>query len=469
MAFMESLSSLLPLAGLVPALAAMVAVRCGGATAVKLVTSAAWATVLLLIGTALHAAGSGASVDATGLVLALLTSFVGAIVLSFSQRHMKADARLPLYAGRVGLLVAAVLCFVTATDLYSLGAAWIASGWLLASLIGHVPNWPEAADAASRARRHFLLGDVALVGALLALGLNAGTASISAAIAGAGGLGHAGQLLVAGLLLIAALARCAVPPFHDWLMRSMAAPTPVSALMHAGLVNAGGFLLIRFAPVFEAAPAVKLIAIGVGAAGALFGIGVMMVRPDVKRALGGSTVAQMSFMIMTCGLGFYAAALWHLVAHGLFKAWLFLGAGSNIGRAPTKARLEPFTPAAAMMTAGLAIAIVVAWSAAQFPVPLVLALATALSGVGTALRTAKGSSVPMLLASAGLILSYLGGVTAFSMLSGLAQGQTVLPVLGQAALALVFVCAWVWQTARLPLPTPLYIRFLNSGGPALIR
>jgi NAD(P)H-quinone oxidoreductase subunit 5 len=466
---MESLSFVLPLAGLVPATAAALAFGRAGRTALGLVTVAVWATFALLMAFAVHAAGSGTPADATGLVLALLTSFVAAIMLSFSQRHMKADSALPLYAGRVGLLVAAVLCFVTATDLFSLGLAWIVSGWLLASLIGHVPNWPEAAAAASRARRYFLMGDVALLGALSVLGISAGTVSISVATAAAGQLAHAEQLLIGGLLLIAALARCAVPPFHDWLMRSMAAPTPVSALMHAGLVNAGGFLLIRFAPILEVAPAVKLAAIGVGAAGALFGIGVMMVRPDVKRALGGSTVAQMSFMIMTCGLGFYAAALWHLVAHGLFKAWLFLGAGSNIGRAPTKAQLEPLTPAGAIMIAGLAIAIVIAWSTARFPVPLVLALATGLSGVGAALRTAESTSGPMLLASAGLILSYVGGVTAFSMLPGIARGETVLPLLGQAALALVFVGAWVWQTARLPLPTPLYIRFLNSGGPALIR
>lgn len=466
---MESLSSLLPYAALVPAVAATLAFKREGASAIKIVIRAAWATFLLLTVLALHAATSGVPADAIGVVLALLTSFVGAIVLSFSRRHMKADARLPLFAGRVGLLVAAVLFFVTATNLVSLALAWIASGWLLASLIGHVPNWAEAAAAAARARRHFLLGDVALLVALLVLGLNAGAASISAAVAEAGELAPAEQLLIAGLLLIAALARCSVPPFHDWLMRSMAAPTPVSALMHAGLVNAGGFLLIRFAPVVEAAPAVKLAAICLGAVGALFGIGVMMVRPDVKRALGGSTVAQMSFMIMTCGLGFYAAALWHLVAHGLFKAWLFLGAGSNIGRAPTKASLEPFTPAAAVMVAGLAIAILIAWSTAQFPAPGVLALATALSGAGAALRTAQGRSGPILLASAGLSLSYLGGVTTFSMLPGIAQGGTVLPVPGEAALALVFFAVWVWQAARRPLPTPLYIRFLNSGGPALIR
>ena len=138
-------------------------------------------------------------------------------------------------------------------------------------------------------------------------------------------------LTAALLLLIAAAARCALPPFAGWLLSSMTAPTPVSALMHAGLVNAGGFLLIRFAPVFEAAPIARAAAVAIGLVAALYGVGVMSVRPDIKRSLAGSTVSQMGFMIMSCGLGAYAAALWHIVAHGLFKAWLFLGSGSSVG------------------------------------------------------------------------------------------------------------------------------------------
>ena len=133
------------------------------------------------------------------------------------------------------------------------------------------------------------------------------------------------------LLVIAAAARCAVPPFSGWLLSSMTAPTPVSALMHAGLVNAGGFLLIRFAPVLEAAPVARAVAMLLGLFGAIYGVGIMMVRPDIKRSLAGSTVSQMGFMIASCGLGYFAAALWHLTAHGLFKAWLFLTAGSRVG------------------------------------------------------------------------------------------------------------------------------------------
>lgn len=437
--------------------------------ALKLVTAAVWAAFLLLAALAAMAPVVGATIDVLGLTLSLLTSFVGAIVLSFSKRHMKADPRLRLYAMRIGLLVASVLFFVSATNLITLGLAWLASGWLLAGLIGHAPNWPEAAAAAGRARRHFLFGDLALLGALLVLGLNAGTPSMAAAIAAAGALPQGQLLLIGALLLTAALARCAVPPCHDWLMRSMAAPTPVSALMHAGLVNAGGFLLIRFAPLLEAAPTIKLAAIIVGAAGALLGIGVMMVRPDVKRGLGGSTVAQMSFMIMTCGLGLYAAALWHLVAHGLFKAWLFLGAGSNIGRIAAQPQLEPVTPAAVVRIAGLAAAFVVAASQTDLPVPLVLALATAITGLFAALRAPEGTSAATLLAATALILTYLGGAIGFSLLPGIPQGGMVLSLPAQAALALLFAGAWVWQAARLPIPAPLYIRFLNSGGPALIR
>jgi NAD(P)H-quinone oxidoreductase subunit 5 len=239
--------------------------------------------------------------------------------------------------------------------------------------------------------------------------------------------------------------------------------------MHAGLVNAGGLLLLRVSPVLEASPAVKSATVIAGAFGALFGAGVMIVRPDAKRALGGSTVAQMSFMIMTCGLGAYAAALWHLIAHGLFKAWAFLGAGSTIGRAPNPA-LVSWTPRLAIMAAGISIGIaLVAAGAVTLPLPLLLALVTGVAAYANVARAGRRSTTAVLGTSAGLTLSYLGGLLAIEALPGLVNGTTPFDLALQPILLGAFLTAWIWQSARLPIPAPLYVRLLNTGGPALVR
>ena len=134
------------------------------------------------------------------------------------------------------------------------------------------------------------------------------------------------------LVVLAALSRSAQVPFHRWLPATLAAPTPVSALLHAGVVNAGGILIIRMAPLAtdDLARALTIVA---GAATMAYGAAVMIVKPDVKGALAHSTTAQMGFMILTCGLGLWAAAVIHLVAHGFYKATLFLSSGSAVARA----------------------------------------------------------------------------------------------------------------------------------------
>ena len=466
---------LLPIA-ILPGVAALGAraLNMTGPTALTLAARASWTSFGLVAAAAMATVAGISAFDALSLALALLTAFVGSIVLSFSRRHMKADPRLATYALRIGLLISSVLVFVSAHDLLSFAVAWVASGWLLSALIGHVPGWVEAEAAEKRARMAFLIGDTSLVAALAALALWGRTLDMSTAIAAAADMPVIWIAAVAALLLIAAIARSAVPPFHKWLMGSMTAPTPVSALMHAGLVNAGGFLLIRFAPVLEASPTVQLAAILIGAAGALFGTGVMLVRPDVKRALGGSTVAQMSFMIMTCGLGAYAAALWHLIAHGLFKAWLFLGAGSNVGRAQPKT-LAPMSPidTLAILGAGAVLAWVVIGRGLTdaLPLPVLFAGIAGLTSVASLVRAPSRSaaSLALVAVSLGLGLAYVGGIALIESLAGLPRTASLLAMPAQLALLAPFVVAWIWQVAKLPLPTALYIRMLNTGGPALIR
>ena len=131
------------------------------------------------------------------------------------------------------------------------------------------------------------------------------------------------------LLLLAVVIPAAQWPFHRWLLDSVVAPTPISAVMHAGIVNAGGIILTIFAPLFSGSLA-QIILLVLSSISVLLGTGIMLVHVDYKRQLVGSTIAQMGFMLIQCALGAYLAAIIHAVLHGLFKSTLFLQAGSAI-------------------------------------------------------------------------------------------------------------------------------------------
>lgn len=409
--------------------------------------------------------------------VALLTLFVAAVVATFSLRYMRTDRRACRFFVIFGLLVVSILAFLFTGNLVVMAAAWCASGQLLATLIGHCSGWHEARLSERRTRLTFIAGDAALLAGLGLLAMQAGSTDVEVILAAASALPPSITLAAALLLVAAAAVRCALPPFSGWLLSSMTAPTPVSALMHAGLVNAGGFLLIRFAPVLEAAPAARFAAVAAGLCAAIYGAGVMMVRPDVKRALAGSTISQMGFMIMSCGLGAYAAALWHIIAHGLFKAALFLGSGSAIGIKHGRPVSRLSDRAALFIAAGtLAAGFVIIQSGLGSAnlVPLLLGIATASITLVTCLgaRLTTGGKLSLIAGLALLMAFHAGGLA----LAGIAVGRDAPPLASNwllLALLAAFLGIWVWQQRRLSrsagLPLHLYVHLINAGVPLAVR
>src|SRR5207237_9545264 len=142
------------------------------------------------------------------------------------------------------------------------------------------------------------------------------------------------------LIFIGAMSKSAQFPMHVWLPRSLYAPTPVHALLHAGIINAGGFLINRLAPLFGLSSTTLHVAFVVGTMTAILGAAMMLAQNDIKKPLGFSTIGQMGYMIMECGLGAFSLAVFHLIAHGIFKATVFLNCGNVIH----KARQEPAFP-----------------------------------------------------------------------------------------------------------------------------
>jgi NAD(P)H-quinone oxidoreductase subunit 5 len=271
------------------------------------------------------------SLDPVSLVMLALVSFIGWVVLRFAGTFLDGEARQGVFIGWMTATLAAVLLLVQAGSLLLLVIGWVGASLLLHRLLLFYPERPAARRAA---RKKFIvsrIGDAALIGGAALLAVSFGTGDIATILAEASnGQGHQFITGAAALLALAALLKSAQFPTHGWLTEVMETPTPVSALLHAGVVNAGGFLLIRFADVMLQAPGVLAGLVMVGGFTALFGCVVMLTQPTVKTSLAWSTVAQMGFMILQCGLALFPIALLHIVAHSLYKAHAFLASGAAI-------------------------------------------------------------------------------------------------------------------------------------------
>ncbi|MCD0419181.1 NADH-quinone oxidoreductase subunit L [Rubrivivax sp. JA1024] len=290
-------------------------------------------------------AGVGLSVriDVVSVAMLMLVAFIGWIVVRFSRSYLDGEPRHGAFTAWLCATLAAVLLLVQAGNLAQLIASWIAVSLSLHRLLLFYPERVTAQRAARKKRLFSNIGAVALVAAAALLIVDFGSsdiASINAAARAGGELGATG-VAAAALLALAALLKSAQFPTHGWLTEVMEAPTPVSALLHAGVVNGGGFLLIRFADVVVMAPGVLAVLIIVGGFTALFGAVVMLTQPAVKTSLAWSTVAQMGFMILECGLGLFPLALLHVVAHSLYKAHAFLTSGGAVGRVAAIRRPGP--------------------------------------------------------------------------------------------------------------------------------
>ncbi|MGG5821604.1 proton-conducting transporter membrane subunit [Falsiroseomonas sp. HW251] len=412
-------------------------------------------------------------VDAMALFLGAAATLVSAVVHAFSLRHMAGEARFGAFFARLSALAAIVLALLAADAVLLFAGLWVAMGWLLADAIGHVRDWPQARAAGDFARVWFLRGAAALVVGLALLAAATGSLSIAGIAAEAG---TANGLLVGlgcAALGLAAAIQSGLFPFHRWLMGSMTAPTPVSAFMHAGLVNAGGILVARFAPAFEAAPAILLLVFAAGAASALFGQLAALVQSDVKRGLAASTTAQMGFMLMQCGLGFHAAAMAHLVLHGLYKASLFLGAGSGLAIAsrpasPKAADIGPAVVAAILGGAGFALASGKLGAGTGALLVMFAALAAAQASLAAPAKGAmRWLGVPAALGVAGLLYGLLvRGIEALlAGTPGLASAQPLTAL--HALVAGAFLLAGIAVQAGLHRRSAaLYVRVLGLSQPA---
>ncbi|MFJ3900345.1 NADH-quinone oxidoreductase subunit L [Streptomyces sp. NPDC090025] len=273
----------------------------------------------------------GFQLDQLSMTFVLLITGVGTLIHVYSIGYMEHDERRRRFFGYLNLFVAAMLLLVLADNYLLLYFGWEGVGLASYLLIGFWQHKPSAATAAKKAFLVNRVGDMGLSIAIMLMFTTFGTFAFGPVLASTGEASEGKLTAIALMLLLAACGKSAQVPLQSWLGDAMEGPTPVSALIHAAtMVTAGVYLIVRSADIFNAAPDAQLVVTIVGAVTLLFGAIVGCAKDDIKKALAGSTMSQIGYMVLAAGLGpiGYAFAIMHLVTHGFFKAGLFLGAGS---------------------------------------------------------------------------------------------------------------------------------------------
>lgn len=269
--------------------------------------------------------------DQLSMAFVLLITGVGSLIHVYSIGYMEHDERRRRFFGYLNLFLAAMLLLVLADNYLLLYVGWEGVGLASYLLIGFWQHKPSAATAAKKAFLVNRVGDVGLSIAIMLMFTTFGTFAFGPVLEATGETGEGTLTAIALMLLLAACGKSAQVPLQSWLGDAMEGPTPVSALIHAAtMVTAGVYLIVRSADIFNASPDAQLVTTVVGAVTLLFGAIVGCAKDDIKKALAGSTMSQIGYMVLAAGLGpiGYVFAIMHLVTHGFFKAGLFLGAGS---------------------------------------------------------------------------------------------------------------------------------------------
>ncbi|MGH7873196.1 MAG: NADH-quinone oxidoreductase subunit 5 family protein, partial [Candidatus Binatia bacterium] len=294
----------------------------------------------------------GMYIDRLSAVMLVHIAAISTLIHLFSIRYMQQERGYTRFHSFLAFTTFVLFGMVSSANILMLFAFWQLLSWLV-PLLSFNYSHPPTVRGAFRTFIMQRFGDVAFLTAVVLAYHVYGTLDFRQLFARAaevqtvfsvwpaGGLEMRAGTAITLLIFIGAMSKSAQFPLHMWLPDSLYAPTPVHALLHAGIINAGGFLLSRLAPLYALSPGTLHVVFTVGMLTAFLGSSMMLVQNDIKKTLGYSTIGQMGFMIMECGLGAYGLAIFHLIAHGLFKGTIFLNCGYVIHAARHEPRLPP--------------------------------------------------------------------------------------------------------------------------------
>jgi NAD(P)H-quinone oxidoreductase subunit 5 len=414
------------------------------------------------------------------LLIWITVIFFSAVVSSYSRNYLEGFK----YHRKFTLLclgfTLAVMVFVMSNHILALTASWFAMGVFIAGLIGVDSRWGEARQASRFAQRFFFSGSALLGMGLFILANQTGQLTVSGIIASIDLVSEPLLILASVCIITAAIIQSAMYPFHRWLLSAMTAPTPASALMHAGFVNGAGILLALLSSIFIASNTLTLLFI-IGGLTAVIAQFTKLLQVNVKQKLACSTIAQMGFMIMQCGLGFFNAAVAHLILHGFYKAYLFLSSGEEIEHsAPKKQpkiKIKPLQ-AAIVLVYGLAGAVLFSLltgktSFADSSIFLTLIVAITVGQVTYNIVKQKNLS----LGQKGLvpILLFVIGITIYALLyNGVTYLMSDMPMINvpqpisiiQVVFGVLFLVGFFIMKLGIYKKFPwLYVKLLNASQP----
>lgn len=335
----------------------------------------------------------GIRLDALAAILMAFVGLLGWVVSRYSTTNLRGRSG----AHRAGIAlfgaVASLLLTVAGASLVTVALGWTLSGLAVGALVARAGT-PGARSATRAMRVTLLVGDAFLWAGVLVGLLTLPTVERARLAEIEPGWG---ATLTAFLLLAACIARTGLVPAQRWLPETTEAPSPVSALLHAGVVNGAGVLVLLFWPLFAHTPLALLVLLLLGAASVVMGALAGRVRSDVKGRLACSTTSQMGYMCIQLGLGLPVAAFLHLMGHGAYKSWLFLRAGGAVGRARTAVAQRVDAPSqrwgAVLLAGGLGVVVGLPATlelAAALGVTALLPLALAAFSAGVAGNSAAG-------------------------------------------------------------------------------
>lgn len=277
--------------------------------------------------------GFALRLDALSISMFAMISILGYVILRYSANYIDGESRKAVFFSRLAITIASVELLILSGNLFQILFFWVITSMCLHSLLVFYRSRPQAIAAARKKFVLARLGDLSLLAAVVCIYMSIGSGDLQVIFEATQAANFAmnGLLISATILLvITAMLKSAQFPTHGWLIEVVETPTPVSALLHAGLLNAGPFLMVRMSFLMIESTSASLMLIIIGGLTALFASVVFLTQPSVKVALGYSSVAHMGFSLLICGFGVYAAAILHVVAHSFYKAHSFLSSGSVV-------------------------------------------------------------------------------------------------------------------------------------------
>lgn len=417
---------------------------------------------------------AGITADRLSAALTLLVASVGAVTFRFSQRYLDGEPGRRRFLLWLSFTVVAAYLLMLSTNLVLMFTAWSLTSLGLHRLLTHYTDRPEATRPA---RKKFLIsrfGDVALVSAIVLIWRGWGTLDLHVFLERVAASPESATASAVGILVVvAALTKSAQFPFHSWLPETMEAPTPVSALMHAGIINAGGALLLRFAPLIVRVPEAMLVLSCVGTFTVVLGMLAMWAQVKIKRTMAWSTVNQMGFMMIQFSLAAFPAAALHIVGHGFYKAWSFLKSGEVPAPVVSASSASPArTLALVVVGTGLSVpAILLAsWvtgfaplhSPGELALSAIVALSAGQLWVAWLGAPASGRASTLTRSVGAFLATVVVVISAFTLYRG--AGAFLAPVLGELPAP---AGSLAWAAAILPVIALALLTVIQAILPAL--